>query len=186
MRLAGLTFIVTLACAQFSAAAPKPVPASPYLPVVYRYADAMLKHGRDAVGPQKTGLLLSALDRKTLAPPDERPLADPRSDQNLLRVLYTLSELSTKPVYRDAADAELKWMLENEALSEGGLAAWDGGVAWDVRTDLPVNAGAAGEAARAWMLWDRCFELSPSASKQRVLALQQAAARKPPPSPRET
>jgi hypothetical protein len=37
-------------------------------PVVYRYADTMLEKGRDTYGPQKTGLLLSALERSTFAP----------------------------------------------------------------------------------------------------------------------
>src|SRR5689334_16961808 len=97
-----LAVMVILVCAREALCAPKPVPKSPYLPAVYRYADTMLKHGRDAVGPQKTGLLLSALDRTTLLPPESRPLSDPRHDQNVLRVLYTLSELSGKPVYRDA------------------------------------------------------------------------------------
>ena len=36
------------------------------LMVVQRYADSMIEHGRDAYGPQKSGLLLSALDRTTL------------------------------------------------------------------------------------------------------------------------
>src|SRR5438093_1088996 len=52
-----------------------PVPPSPYLPVIYRYADTMLERGRDTYGPQKTGLFLSALDRATLAPLTNRPAA---------------------------------------------------------------------------------------------------------------
>jgi hypothetical protein len=45
-------------------AVPKvPVPKSPYIAVVYRYADTMLEKGRDTFGPQKTGLLLSARGR---------------------------------------------------------------------------------------------------------------------------
>ena len=51
------------------------VPPSPYIPVIYKYADTMLASGRDTVGPQKTGLFLSALDRTTLAPLINRPPA---------------------------------------------------------------------------------------------------------------
>ena len=43
------------------------------LKVVQRYADTMLERGRDTYGPQKSGLLLSALDRTTLAPLTSRP-----------------------------------------------------------------------------------------------------------------
>jgi hypothetical protein len=152
--------------------------------MVYRYADTMLKHGRDALGPQKTGLLLSALDRTTFSALDERPVANPRDDQNLLRVLYALSDLSGKPVYRDAADAELKWLLESAASWEGGLAPWDAGVAWNVKTDVPIfgDKGDARGSSRAWMLWDRCFELAPDLSRQRALGLRQADARTGPSS----
>src|SRR4051812_41286527 len=104
-------------------------PSSPFLGVVYRYADAMLEHGRDRYGTVETGLLLSALDRGRLGPLTVRPAppagirredrvglpwkplvgANPQHDENLLRVLYTLSELSGKAHYSDAANAELKW-----------------------------------------------------------------------------
>ena len=50
-----------------------PVPPSPFLAVVYRYADTMLARGRDTYGPDSTGLFLSALDRVTLAPLTRRP-----------------------------------------------------------------------------------------------------------------
>ena len=79
-----------------------------FLHVVRRYADTMIERARDTYGPQKSGLLLSALDRTTLgllpvrpAPPGgirrgDRPGrpwvemngANPMLDQNLLRVFY--------------------------------------------------------------------------------------------------
>jgi uncharacterized protein YyaL (SSP411 family) len=185
MRTVAITVFILLAWASPGRGAPKPVPTSPYLPIVYRYADTMLKNGRDATGAQKTGLFLSALDRATLSPLADQPIADPRRDQNLLRVLYALGELSGKPVYRDAADAELKWLLTSAAASAAsadGLAPWDTGIAWNVNTGAPVAVGKHDTSgpSRAWMLWDRCFELAPEASGQRVLALDQAAERTAP------
>jgi hypothetical protein len=182
-------------------AAPKPVPPSPYLAVVYRYADARLKHGRDTFGPKKTGLFLSALDRKALAPlknrpaapagmdeslragPPEGPLvgANPQHDQNFLRLLYTLSELSFKQTYRDAADAELKWFLVNSSAAK--TAAWDEYLAWNVMEDWPIALHKrAPDAVRPWLLWDRCFELSPDESKRLVFSLPETD----PISPRHT
>jgi hypothetical protein len=87
------------------------VPKSPYIGIVYRYADAIIKTNRETHS----------------------------FGQNDLRLLYTLTELSTKPIYRDAADAQLKWLLENSA----GMT----------------------EGSRPWMLWDRCFEISSDQSK---------------------
>ena len=59
--------ITTVALASFAleilaAEIPKaPVPPSPYLPIIYKYADAMLEHGRDT-----NGLFYSALDRTAI------------------------------------------------------------------------------------------------------------------------
>lgn len=93
------------------------VPKSPYMAVVYRYGDAIIKANRETHN----------------------------FGQNDLRILYTLSELSNKPVYRDAADAQLKWLLENPARMV--------------------------DEHRPWMLWDRCFELDADRSR---IALEKA------------
>jgi hypothetical protein len=143
--------------------------------VVYGYADAMLQSGRD-----KNGLFLSALDRSTLAPLTNRPTApegiresdrvaskdgplvgsNPYHDENLLRLLLTLTDLSTKPHYRASADVELKWF---------------------VATSEPI----AGESFRPWMLWDRCFEIAPDASKQCVRRLARQIKTRAVSSPRQ-
>lgn len=162
-----------------------PVPPSPFLPVVYRYADAMLEKGRDTYGPQKTGLLLSALDRATFAPLTNRPTvlslirpskpagANLQHDENLLRLLYTLSELSSKPKYREAANAELKWMLENARSPVTDLLPWGEHMSWDPINDRPMGGQEEGghRFFRPWMLWDRCFALAPDASKKVALGL---------------
>src|SRR5439155_3098960 len=103
----------------FGTEVPKaPVPSSPFIRVVYGFADAILKNGRDSSGSQ-----------------------NPHHDENLLRLLSTLTDLSSKPTYRAAADAELKGFVDNSEPSKSAFF-------------------------RPWMLWDRCFELSPAASKQ--------------------
>jgi len=169
------------------------VPSSPFLSVVYRYADAMLQHGRDTYGPQKTGLFLSALDRTSLARLARRPPpptgvregdrvgvspgllvgANPQHDENLLRILYTLSELSGKPDYREAADGGLTWFLRNAASPATHLLPWGEHMSWDVVLDKPISGSgqAVHEFARPWMLWDRCFELEPEGSRLFALGL---------------
>jgi len=159
-----LSAMLSAAEQSFCADVPKaPVPVSPFIRVVYGYADAMLKHGRD-----KNGLLLSALDRNKLAPLTNRPAApagvrlsdrvgekdgplvgsNPYHDENLLRLLSTLTDLSAKPHYRAAADVELKWFVENLQPDEE-------------------------QFFRPWMLWDRCFEIAPDPSKRFVRRLSQ-------------
>jgi hypothetical protein len=172
-----------------------PVPQSPYIAVVYRYADAMLEKGRDTYGPQKTSLFLSALDRVSMSPLTNRPTpptgvregdrvgakgaaltgANPQHDENFLRLLYTLSELSAKPKYRDAADVELRWFLQNAASPATHLFPWGEHMSWEVVKDEAIAADESGigthEFFRPWLLWDRCFELAPAASKQFALGL---------------
>ena len=163
------------------------------LDVVRRYADAMLEHGRDTHGPQQTGLLLSALDRGTLRPLELRPEppggvrrgdraglpwrrltgANPQLDQNLLRVLYSLSEITGQPRYRRVADHEIQWFFQNAQSPVTGLLPWGEHLSWDVMLDLPISSGTEfnHEFARPWVLWDRSFELAPEASKKFALGL---------------
>src|SRR6266498_3905294 len=132
-----------------------------FLDVVRRYADTMIERGRDTYGPQQSGLLLSALDRTTLgllqvrpAPPGgirrgDRPGrpwvemngANPMLDQNLLRVFYTLSEITGDARYAKVADEELTWFF-NHTMSPGtSLLPWGEHLSWDVMYDVPVSGG---------------------------------------------
>lgn len=99
--------------------APVPVPSSPYLPRIYRYVDALLEN------PKQTTNLYHY--------------------QNLLRLLYTLSELSSKPKYRDAADEALRSWLQQVPAPDAQIS-------------------------RPWMLWNRCFEIEPEASTRFAVA----------------
>jgi hypothetical protein len=168
-------------------------PDNSFLTVVRRYADTMIERGRDEYGPQKSGLLLSALDRQTLAPLTARPAppggirredrcgrpwsaltgANPQLDQNLLRVFYVLSELTQDPRYRQVADEELKWFFDHTQSPTTGLLAWGEHLSWDVMQDEAIAGGndAVHEFARPWVLWNRCFELAPEASRRFALGL---------------
>jgi len=100
--------------------APVPVPGSPYLPRIYRYVDTLLE--------------------------DPKQTANLHHHQNFLRLLYTLTELSTKPKYRDAADAALRTWLKNAP-------------------------SANDKITRPWTLWNRCFEIGREPSAQAALAI---------------
>jgi hypothetical protein len=175
------------------AASGAPVSPTNFLEVVRRYADTMIERGRDTYGPRKSGLLLSALDRATLAPLKVRPAppggirrgdrpgrpwvemngANPMLDQNLLRVFYTLSEITGDARYTKVADEELTWFFNHTMSPKTSLLPWGEHLSWDVILDVPISGGdeMMHEYARPWVLWDRCFALAPEASRKFALGV---------------
>jgi hypothetical protein len=163
------------------------------LEVVRGYADAMLEHGRDTYGPEQSGLFLSALDRKALRVLEARPAppggvrredraglpwlpltgANPQLDENLLRLLYSLSEITGDERYRAAADHEIEWFFKNTQSEATGLLPWGEHLAWDVLLDRPISGSTefTHEFARPWVLWERTFALAPEAARRFALGL---------------
>ena len=173
------------------------IPRSPCIEAIYGYADAMVASGRDAQGPQSTGVFLSALDRDSLQPlttrprapsgvderlrpgPPGKPLsgANPVLDQNLYRLLYFLKGLSGDSKYPAAADEALAWFLKNSAAATQGRFPWGAVGFWDTKDDQAV-VGAPDSPLnipRPWMLWEECFRLAPKATLRHVEALRAAA-----------
>jgi hypothetical protein len=164
-----------------------------YLDIVRRYADTMIDHGRDNFGPVKSGLLLSALDRTTLSPLTIRPAppagirrgdrsgqpwsamtgANPHLDENLLRILYTLAQITGDSKYAKVADEELAWFFKNTLSPKTDLLPWGEHLSWDCVADKPISGGeeAMHEFARPWVLWDRCYDLAPKESKRFAMGL---------------
>lgn len=164
-----------------------------FLEIVRRYADTIIEYGRDMYGDRKSGLLLSALDRATLKPLEIRPAppggirrgdraglpwrrlagANPQHDQNLLRVLYVLSDITGDKCYKEVANHELEWFFKNTQSPVTGLLPWGEHMCWDVLLDTPVSSGTdlIHEFARPWVLWDRSFKLVPEASRRFALGL---------------
>jgi hypothetical protein len=67
----------------------------------------------------------------------------------------------------------LKWSLENTTSAATGLLPWGEHLSWNVVTDEPNWKGddALHEFFRPWLLWDRCFEVAPNASRRFALGL---------------
>ena len=167
------------------------VASGDYLKVVTDYADAMIDQGRDVYGKQTSPLYASTLDRKTgrlLVGPDlhrvqsiprqpwgirpsDRSLdgANPMHDQNLYQVLYALTTITGQARYAEEADKALEWLLTHCQSPQTGLLAWGEHLGWNFRTESPIKAakgfrgGGIHEYFRPWVLWDRCWELSPEA-----------------------
>lgn len=169
------------------------IPPSPFADVFYRYADALLEHGRDHYGPKDTGLLLSALDRSTLTPlakhppapsalsEEERAGADKGTlmganvehDENVYRLLYFLSGLTGKVHYTEAADQALASYFESLASKVEELPPSGTLPTWDTQRDEPkaMEAPEPRTPRRPWILWDRAFDVAPHATERIVRKL---------------
>jgi len=99
--------------------------------------------------------------------------ANPMLDQNLLRVFYTLSEITSDSRYTKVADEELTWFFNNTMSPRTSLLPWGEHLSWDVIHDIPISGGdeMMHEFARPWVLWERCFALAPEASTKFALGL---------------
>ncbi|MFO8013851.1 MAG: hypothetical protein R6X20_11180 [Phycisphaerae bacterium] len=141
-------WIMTLGAALALLAAPAraagPDRAQPYLKAARTFADAVLEHGRDGYGPERTPLFVDGLHAETLEPVrwkkdgESWVLSNVASQQPLLRLLDGLAAVTGEPRYRKAAEAAARCTLER-LRTPNGLLYWGGHAAWDLATEKPVG-----------------------------------------------
>jgi hypothetical protein len=139
--------------------------------VVRRAADALLEHGRDRWGERQTGMIISILDRRTLAPPERMPPAPARvraGDRtttygsnaniqlNLYRVLFALTDITGDPAYRSAGEEALLGFVRYTQSAETGLFGWGEHLCYDLREDRVRTFAPAliHEMKRKLLFWD--------------------------------
>ena len=67
--------------------------------------------------------------------------ANPHLDENLLRVFYTLSEITGDKRYAKVAEEELTWFFNHTMSPKTGLLPWGEHLSWDVMFDAPISGG---------------------------------------------
>lgn len=166
-----------------------------YLQIVRDYANAMIGHGRDVYGKEKSLLFAEALDRKTMrmlegdalrevasisrnhwgVRPHDRMIAggNPQHCQNLYQILYGLAGLTGERRYADDADRSLKFCFEHCQSPATGLLYWGEHAGWDFRTEKQIDkpAGNVHEFYRPWVLWDRSWQVAPGPCRRFALGL---------------
>lgn len=149
------------------------------LPVVRRTCDALIEHGRDHWGPEKTDLIASMLDRQTLEPYKKLPRgaagvrnsdrttlygSNVNMQQNLFRTFYLLSQVTHDPKYAEAADAALLDFVRKTQSPTTGLLAWGEHLCWDLRTDKAGSLIADNlihEPKKPLVFWDYLYRHEP-------------------------
>ena len=150
-----------------------------YLKTVRLCADAIIKHGRDNLGPKRTAMVLSMLDRKTLRPPEKLPKApagirkvdrtnqygsNANLQQNLYIALQHLSRITGDPRYKRAAEDALVDFLRLTQHPDTGLLAWGEHLFWDCQQDAPgtfMGPALIHEPKRKLLFFDLLYAAEP-------------------------
>ena len=124
--------------------------SSKYLDAVRIFADNVLKYGRDTYGPKHTPLFVDGLNIHThepvkwIAPNGDRwILSNLASQQNLFRVLDSLTTITGDPKYRQAAVEAIEYAFEN-LRHPNGLFYWGHVTAYDAKEDDICGEGKCG------------------------------------------
>jgi hypothetical protein len=148
-----------------------------YLRLVKGYADALIEHGTDKYGNMASPMILSMLDRAKLRPFSTMPEAphgirasdrvtpygcNINLDQNMYRVLYSLSAITGDDKYKVAADAALATFLRVAPSPVTKLLAWGEHLCWDIKSDKPnSNDGhLTHEPKRPTILFEKLYDLN--------------------------
>lgn len=112
---------------------------SNYLETVRTFADIVLEQGRDRYGEVHSPLFVDGIDVKTFEPVkwhldgNAWVMSNFGSQQNLLRVLVSLSKLTGDDKYRKAAEEATRYMFEHHS-DDTGLLHWGGHQFVDLET----------------------------------------------------
>jgi len=131
--------LLFIALAGFSASNSKANENSKYLDAVRKFADNVLKYGRDTYGPKHTPLFVDGLNIHTHEPvkwidPDGTKwvISNLASQQTLLRTLDGLSSITGDTKYRKAAMQAIEYAFE-KLRSPNGLFYWGIRAAYDAQ-----------------------------------------------------
>lgn len=164
-----------------------------YFAIVRNYAETMLDQnkGRDHFGPQPSPLFATVLDRRTYEIPggrvedlvrarvsqENKSIANPHYDENLLQVLYALSRVTGDAHYAAEADRTMEYFLKHCQEERYGFYTWGEHVGWDLTTEslggYPKDkpSYAVHEFWRPWIYWDKSFQMAPEQCQKFAHAL---------------
>lgn len=152
-------------------------PQSPYLETVQTFADNVLERGRDRYGEVHSPLFADGINVDTGEPVrwdgDGWVLSNFGSQQNFLRVLTSLSNLTGEEKYREAAAEATQYMFEHHT-DDNGLLYWGGHQFVDLETMTPHFEGRPHELKNNFPYYDFLWEVDPGATRQMLRAMWNA------------
>jgi len=176
MKTLWAAMLTSLAAACSTPAEGADARADAYLRAVRTFADKVLAHGRDTVGPKKTPLFVDALNVDTLRAArwrrkgQEWVLSNLGSQQNLFRTLVGLSAATGDPKYRRAAAEAVRYALAH-LQDPGGLLRWGGHAAYDALGDRFVGEGVKHELKHHYPYYELMWQVDPKATRRLLEAI---------------
>jgi len=139
------------------------------LQTVVAFADHVLKDAADRYRPDSTPLLANGIDVYTkeqllwhFSDGKDAVLSDFTVQQNFMRVLAALTNLTGDSRYKDAAKANYAYYFAHFQ-DEGGLLRWGGHCAIDLKTLQPIGP-LVHELKNAYPYYQLMYEVNPDAT----------------------
>ena len=150
---------------------------SEYLQAVQTFADNVMEKGEDRWGDYHSPLLVDGIEVETGEPirweqdtGEEWIISNFASQQNLMRVFTTLTELTGEPVYRERAEEITNYMFEQHSDSVG-LLHWGGHQFVDLETMEHQFEGRPHELKNHFPYYEFLYEVDPEATAQMLRAM---------------
>lgn len=179
---------LALAVAACTAKAPVTYTAASYLEAVRVFADTLIEHGTDTVGPRRTALFASVIDSRDFSIPtspkkvkgtpgvreSDRAVGgcNAQLDTPTLRTMLALSEVTSQTRYAQAVRAYLGDFLKLTPSPQTGLLGWGEHLYYDFTKD----AVAATQFDHEYLEWtpplDLLWAVDPEAVKKEVAGLR--------------
>jgi pectate lyase len=150
-----------------------------YIELVRQFADNVLENGRDTYGDVHSPLFVDGINTRTGEPVkweldgSSWILSNFASQQNLLRVLVGLSEITGDSRYRDAAAEATQYMFDHHA-DEQGLLYWGGHQFVDLQTMQNQFEGRPHELKNNFPFYEFMWEVDPDATRRMLRAMWNA------------
>jgi pectate lyase len=150
-----------------------------YLSVVRQFADNVLEHGRDRYGEVHSPLFVDGMNTRTHEPVrwehegESWILSNFASQQNLIRVLDALTNLTDVPKYRDAAVEATQYMYRHHA-DQQGLLHWGGHQFVDLQTMQHQFEGRPHELKNNFPYYEFMWEVDSTATRRMLQAMWNA------------
>lgn len=155
---------------------------SAYLEAVQTFADNVLEHGRDRYGEVHSPLFADGIDVETKEPMRWRSegntwvISNFGTQQNLLRILVGLSEITGDTRYRMAAEEATRYMFQHYTDSQG-LLYWGGHQFVDLETLENRPKERPHELKTNFPFYKFLWEVDPDATRQLLRAIWNAHVR---------